>query len=363
MVAFAARRVKKRSFGAVIRQTIGFILLIEAMLVFKLTSAEPPAFQGPGLLKRARVVFVQDPEAISAFEPRAERLGPMVERGLVTLTGRNSASEAWQSLMSTQEVVGIKVLSAPGKTSGTRPAVAGAVIHSLLAAGFPPEQIIVWDKHLADLRLAGFQELVQRYGVRLAGSVDEGYDRKAEYETPLIGKPVWGDYEFGKSGEGVGRKSFVSKLVTLQITKIVHVTPLLNHNLTGVSGNLFGLAFGSVDNTIRFESGPKHLATAIPEIYALPQLGDRVVLNIVDALICQYQGEETMLLHRSAMLGQLRFSLDPVALDVLSIEELNRQRRLKEIPAVTSNFQVYTNASDLELGVSDLRKIDLIRVP
>ncbi len=118
-----------------------------------------------------------------------------------------------------------------------------------------------------------------------------------------------------------------------------------------------------MDNTLRFESGPQHLAAAIPEIYAQPQLSDRVVLNIVDALICQYQGEEQMLLHYSTMLGQLRFSADPVALDILSIDELNRQRELSKIPAVTSNFQIYTNASLLELGVSDLQKIDLIRVP
>ena len=143
----------------------------------------------------------------------------------------------------------------------------------------------------------------------------------------------------------------------------INVTPMLNHNLTGVSGNLFGLAFGSVDNSIRFESGPKHLADAIPEIYALPQVGDRVVLNIVDALICQYQGEERMLLHYSTMLRQLRFSMDPVALDVLSIDELNRQRQLAKIPPVTSNAEIYSNASLLELGVSDLQKIDLIRTP
>jgi len=54
---------------------------------------------------------------------------------------------------------------------------------------------------------------------------------------------------------------------------------------------------------------------AVPEIYALPVLSDRVALNIVDALICQYQGEERSLLHYTAALNQLRFSRDPVALE------------------------------------------------
>ncbi|MBI2950175.1 MAG: DUF362 domain-containing protein [Verrucomicrobia bacterium] len=338
-------------------------VFMATMLALAPASAESPSFPGPGQAKRARVVIAEDPQAMIVFDPQPERIEGLVRRGLSAMTGRGHAAAAWRSLMSTQEVVGIKVLSGLGKTSGTRPAVVGAVIKGLLEAGFAPKQIVVWDKHLVDLRLAGFCDLANQYGVQVAGSADEGYDENTFYDASLIGKLVWGDVEFGRKGEGIGRKSFVSKLLTQRITRIINVTPLLNHNLTGVSGNLFGLAFGSVDNTIRFESGPKHLGEAVPEIYALPQLGDRVVLNIVDALICQYQGEETMRLHDSSMLRQLRFSTDPVALDVLSIDELNRQRELSKIPPVTSNFQIYTNASLLELGVSDLKRIDLIRVP
>ena len=115
----------------------------------------------------------------------------------------------------------------------------------------------------------------------------------AFYDTALLEKQlVWGDHDFGKNTETAGRRSYVSNLITHRLTKIINVTPLLNHNLAGVSGNLFTLAMDSVDNTIRFESSPDHLAQAVPEIYALESVGDKVVLNIVDALVCQYQGEE-----------------------------------------------------------------------
>jgi hypothetical protein len=287
----------------------------------------------------------------------------MVNRGLLNLTGKDTAAEAWRTFVSTQDVVGIKVFSASGTTSGTRPAVVSAIVQSLLSAGLPPKQIVVWDKHLADLRSAGFFDLAERFGVRVAGSAEEGYDETVSYESPLLGKLVWGDHEFGKKGEGVARRSFVSKLITQKMTKIINVTPLLNHNMAGVSGNLFGLAFGSVDNAFRFESSGERLATAIPEIFALPELGDRVVLSIVDALICQYQGEEKTSLHYSTMLGQLRFSKDPVALDVLSIQELNRQRLAARIPGTTTNLLIYTNASLLEIGISDPAKIDVLTVP
>ena len=198
------------------------------------------------------------------FNPQPEKAAAMTLRGLTNLTGQATVTNAWHSLVSTQDIVGLKVFSTPGATSGTRPAVVEAVVKSLLAAGLPPKQILVWDKRLSDLRLAGYFELAERYGVRVAGSAEAGYDEKVFYETALLGQLVWGDLEFGKKGEGVGRKSFVSKLVTEQMTKIINITPLLNHNLAGVSGNLWGLALGSVDNTLRFrKSSPcRNWATA-----------------------------------------------------------------------------------------------------
>ena len=311
----------------------------------------------------ARVVSVCDPEATDAFRPRPEVVRRMVNRAITNLTGKIGVKEAWLSLVSTQDVVGVKVYSVPGPNSGTRPAVAAAVVEGLLAAGLPPKHIILWDKQATDLRLAGYYDLAARYGVRVEGSAQAGYDEKVFYDTALLGNLVWGDFEFGQKGPGIGRKSFVSKLVSRDITKIVNITPLLNHNLAGVSGNLYTLAIGSVDNLARFESDAGRLATAIPEIYAMTNLSDHVVLSIVDALICQYEGEERGLLHYSTVLNELRLSRDPVALDVLSLQELERQRQAANAPSGKTNQDLYSNAALLELGVSDPKRIQVENVP
>lgn len=312
----------------------------------------------------ARVIIVEDLEATAVFIPNYPRVQAMVNRGLTNLTGRGSLPEAWLSLVSTNDTIGIKVFSTPGPNSGTRPAVARAVAEGLLEAGVPPAKVVIWDKHLIDLRLAGYVDLAKQLGIRAAASSQSGYDEKTFYETALIGNPLWGDLEFGRKVEGTGRKSFVSKLLTTELTKVINVTPLLNHNLAGVSGNLYGLAIGSIDNTLRFESEADRLATAIPEAYALPALGDHVALNIVDGLIAQYEGGERGLLHYSATLNQLRFSKDPVALDVLSVQELDRLRKAAHAPpTVHTNTDLYYNASLLELGVSDLKKIHVEKLP
>ena len=283
----------------------------------------------------------------------------MVNRGIKELTGKNDVKSAWQTIVSPKDVVGLKVYSGPGANSGTRPAVVEAVVQGLLEAGIPATNIIVWDRRLVDLRVANFSYLAEHYNIRLAGSADAGYDDKVFYDNEVPGTLIAGDLDFDRSGAVTGRKSYVSKLLTGSITKIISIAPLLNHNLAGVCGNLYGLTMGSVDNTERFLHNGKLLATAVPEIYALPALSDHVALSITDALIGQYLGEELSLLHFSNERNQIWFSKDPVALDVLAVQELDRERQIAQMPSSGENPMLFQNAALLELGVSDLPKIRL----
>jgi len=318
----------------------------------------------PGSYAHVQVLSVEDSAAISNFQANAEIVQNMTDRGITSFTGKTNSAEAWRSLVSTQDVVGIKVFSEPGMLSGTRPAVAAAVVHGLLDAGLPPQNIIIWDRHDYDLRAAGFFQLAAQLGVRAAGSAESGYDPTNFYlpDSAVIGELVWGDLEFGQTNGIVGRKSFVSKLVSRQITKIVSLAPLLNGEDTGVCGHLYSLALGSVDNTRRFEGDPDRLATAVPEIYALPALGDRVVMNITDALIGQYEGGARGLLHYSSVPDQLWFSRDPVALDMLAIKELDRERRAFAAPESRPNLELYANAALLQLGENNLAKIHVEKI-
>jgi hypothetical protein len=346
-----------------LRHVWPFWCAILAVLTLLRARADSPSTTGAQ--PRTRVVIVHDPRATDEFSARPEVVHAMVDCGVTNLTGKATVSEAWRSLISTQgvsglakEIVGIKVDSAPGPNSGTRPAVVAGIVEGLLAAGVPAKHIVVWDRQITDLRLAGYSDFATRYGIRIAASAQEGYDDKAPgYDNPILGNLVSGDLEFGAKGDRIGRKSYYSKLVTREITKIISVTPLLNHNYASVSGHLYGLSMGSVDNIMRFDTDAGRLARAVPEIYAQPVLSDHVVLNVTDALICQYEGGESVLLHYSATLNELRFSKDPVALDALSVRDLARLRKGAGAPLVEPNLDLYSNAALLELGVSDLKHI------
>lgn len=318
----------------------------------------------PNLPPHAQVVRVENAGAITDFQANDAVVQGMVDCGLTNLTGQATVTTAWRSLVSTQEIIGIKVFSEPGMLTGTRPAVVAAVIHGLLAAGVLPTNIIIWDKHESDLRTAGFFRIAAQFGVRAAGGLEAGWDPTNFYrpDTAIIGNLIWSDLEFGQTNLDTGRRSFFSKLVSRQMTKIISIAPLLNQEDAGVCGQLYGLALGSVDNTRRFESDSFRLANAVPEIYARPLLGDRVVLNITDALIGQYEGGARSLLHYSYVLNQLWFSRDPVALDMLSIKELDRERRTFDAPQFRPNLELYSNAHLLQLGENDLTKIHVEKI-
>jgi hypothetical protein len=344
------------------KRQIPLLLLGAFALWMAALDAQAAPFSPPGPTNQAQVFAAQDSMATTAFKPDAQRVHALVNSTLTNLTGINSVPAAWRSLVGTNDTIGIKVYSSPGAAVGTRPDVVAAVVEGLIAAGVPTNKLIIWDRYAAHLRHAGFYELQSRYGVRVEGAVEAGFDSGSFYDTALLGNLVYGDLEFGQKDENAGRKSFISRLVSGEITKIINVSPLLNHNSASVTGHLFSLALGSSDNIIRFESSPGRLATAVPELYALPALGDRVALNITDALLAQYQGEDRGMLHYTVALNEIRMSRDPVALDVLAAQDLERLRRFRSDVELPVNWDLYKNAALLQLGVADPKHINVTTV-
>lgn len=152
-------------------------------------------------------------------------------------------------------------------------------------------------------------------------------DPDKTYESPILGRLVAGDLEFDRTDKNkVSRRSHVTRLLTARITKIVSVAPVLSHSVTAVHGHLAGLAFASVDNTLRFANDAGLLAEAVPDICALDDLMPKVVLGVGDALVCQYRGEDQPMLHYAVPLNELRFSRDLVALDALALENITQAR-------------------------------------
>ena len=333
-----------------------------AALAWRATAADftPPTSAS----EPSRVVIAQGDDLLDAYLPDDARVAAVFNMGQLQFTRTTNLLAAWRSLVTTNDTVGIKVYCKPGPYCGTRPAVVAAITRGLISAGLPPDKIIIWDKNEDDLRASGFNALGKNLGVRVASAVEAGFDPKTYYlpDTPIVGMLVWGDLEFGQTNREAGRRSFVTKLITDQITKIISVAPLINENNAGVCGHFYSLALGSVDNTRRFEGDPDRLSVALPEIIALPSVGDHVILNVTDALLGQYQGGPAGYLQYATVLNQIWFSRDPVALDTLSLKELAREANTFGTRPAPADSEIYTNATLLELGNNDPARIKIERV-
>jgi len=319
-------------------------------------------FSMPAAVTGKPIVVVSDPGAVYNLQPQPDRVQAMVSRAITELVQSSSAELAWSTLVNSNDVVAIKVVSSPGPNTGTRLSVVQAVVKGLLSAGVMATNIIVWDHSEADLRRAGYGVLTSAFGITLAGALQSGYDPSESYTFALVTGLRYGDLEFGKTGEGVGRRSFVTKLLGPRVTQIISIAPASNKQSTGVTGHIYSMTLGSLDNTWRFESNPSTLSWALPEIYAMRSIGDRVVLCITDALICQYEGEDTTLLHYSAVANELYFGTDPVALDLLALQLLAKQRRSYASAEAKPDLNTYRNAALLQLGVDDLDQVPIKRV-
>jgi hypothetical protein len=338
------------------------VILTVAALLGQAVAAD--SFTPASTNSASRVVVAQGDGLLNAYLPDDARVAAVFNLGLLQLTRSPNVAAAWRSLVSTNDCVGIKVFAKPGPYCGTRPAVVAAIARGLITAGVPPANIIIWDKDSTDLWMAGFFNLAGKLGVRVSAAADAGYDPATFYlpDTPVVGMLAWNDLEFGQTNRDAGRRSFVTKLITRQITRIISVAPLINENSAGICGHFYSLGLGSVDNTRRFDGDADRLAVALPEIMALPSVGDHVALDVTDALLGQYQGGPASFLQYSTVLNQIWLSNDPVALDVLGLKELAREAKTFGSRALPVNSEIYTNAALLELGADDPATIQIEKV-
>jgi len=315
-------------------------------------------------LPRARIHSVSDARATSAFIPEPSIVRALVDRGLMALSGKTNLAAAWRVWVQPTDVVGFKVLSAPGALTGTRPAVVEALVDSLIRSGHSASKIVIWDRQARDLKASGFQTLADRLGIRCVATTDAGWDALQFYESAVQGKLVFGDLEFGKGDRFVvGRRSHVSRLLTKEVTRIIPVTPILTHHSGGIYGHLLSLAFGSVDNMYRFESDPGRTEEAVPEICALDDLMPKVAFGVTDALVGQVRGDDKARLHDTIALNELRFGADLVALDIATLADVTAARKAYPIDGERAlRTDLFVNAELLELGVAQTNRIEILKV-
>ena len=226
---------------------------------------------------------------------------------------------------------------------------------SLFSAGVLRKQIVIWDRFKAHLLNAGYPIKTDEGDVRTLASdmEDIGYDDEVFYET---------EKDSIARRENESTRSRYSRIITKMVDVVINVPVLKQHDMSGVSGCLKNMAFGSVDNTRRFHGRPLYCNPAIAEIFENKVLKDKVVLNIVDGLLASYDHGPTYHEKTAWQFGGMFVSADPVVLDVLILQTVNQKREEMGLTPISKFANHISTASSLELGNSSLEQVNLQKI-
>jgi hypothetical protein len=312
---------------------------------------------------KSRVVLVRDPSAVNNYSVDAAKVQALVATGIRSLTGESNEAAAWRHFASSNDVVGIKISSQCGPLQSTRRAVVEAIGSGLRAAGVSPTNLYVFDRDPIQMQAAGYRLSSGTNSTQVVSVIDgTGWDGNVYFQNNLAGKLIWGDLLFGKADDVLSKRSHLPKLVTGTITRLINIPVLQDNDACGLAGCLYNLSLGMVDNTRRFETLGQRGDPMIAEICAMPQLRDKLVLNIMDGLIAGFAGGPGFKPQYSWSDGALYFSTDPVAVDSLCLDAIDARRREDKITLAAPRAVYIAAANHIGLGQSDRARIDLVEI-
>jgi hypothetical protein len=293
--------------------------------------------------------------------------------------------QSFNLFFNNKDVIGIKVNPVGAGLISTRLELVDVIIDWLVANGMKRKNIIIWDRFDYMLKDAGFTP--ERYpGIGIEGlqTMDESaaeatiegenpdnsrwLDQKGHHVSEgNFDKDVfyWADVEGPKDlpylNQHVfnGKYSYFGKLLTKKLTKIINV-PVFKNTGNGISIATKNLGYGSICNTNRLHR-PLFFDVCV-EVLAFHVIRDKLMMNITDGLISQYDGGPMANAKFTYPMNTLFFATDPFASDRVCQDIIVKKR--KSMNVKVNEHPVYTEylqyAEKLGLGIGHLEKIDHI---
>lgn len=315
-------------------------------------------FGFPSALPKSHVVEVFHPDAVGQNRLVEEFIvRNMLHRGLVNLTGKetNPLSE----FIKPENVVGLKINCLGRAMLYTHKELINAMISELKSIGVKENNIIVWDRFHHHMTSCGFVMNDTAEGVRYMAT--EQRDPAVTYFDP--------EYVYRSDSDEAGRRddngneSRFSSLFTTTCDKIINLAILKDHALAGITLCLKNIAYGICNNNARFH-GPEYIGEFIADVYSLPEVREKIVLNIVDGLEgCYNNGPVPSYEEDLFTPNKIWLSRDPVALDSIGLEVIEAKRAEMGYPPL-AEIRPGTNHIELaaETGLGNYRFNDMNRI-
>jgi len=292
--------------------------------------------------KKSKVIIVRNKGVVnSTGEINQEIIKNMLNEAMKKLAGNELIKSCWQRYFSKEDIVGIKVNCIAGQGLSTNPELVNAIIWGLLLAGVKEDNIIIYDRGTRELEKAKFKINTNK-GIKCYGNDAVGYN----WEPTIIGSV----------------SCCFSKIVSEQVTAIINVPVLKDHELSGVSLSLKN-HFGSINNPNKYHGN--NCDPYIADLNSHPLIKNKTRLIICDAITALYNGGPGYKKAWSWDYRGLLVSTDPVALDYVGtqiIEEMRREKKMKSLEECGRPAKHIATAANLGLGTDKPEEIEIVQI-
>ena len=198
------------------------------------------------------------------------------------------------------------------------------------------------------------------------------YDAVWFYDSPLPQRfsPIFAEKDAMEQTKGVkstttkdeDRKSFLATPLFLEADFWINLPVYTDHPVLGVNGSLVNATLWNASNTARFFRSNASAPAAVAEMAAIPEIRLTWAFTIVSLERYQFIGGPFFNSLYSAAEPVLWLSADPVMLDALMLDRINRWRRRSGFQPVSDEIHTLDYAEQLKIGSADTAKVKLIHL-
>lgn len=309
---------------------------------------------GPPFASDGKVVEVHSAGVLGAYigSPwNRYPVDPVVVRNMLdtALGALAGTATPWRTLLDPlpanldELTIGLKV-NTLGSHLCTAPELLKAVVDSLKQElGLPAERIVVWDRTQQELDVFADLGLSSAaLGATVQGTCASASD------------PSGPGYDEAMCGAVAGKAPQLSRIHTKLTSFTINCPLLKRHTASGVTGAMKNV-YGIIHNPADYHLPGLH--TALPQLYALPLVGPRIRLNILDALNT-VAFADTSSTSDSAP-ARILVSKDPVAIDSRGFDLINQVRVAKSQKPVAPGAVAWLDNADGVLGLKSYNLVSL----
>lgn len=270
--------------------------------------------------------------------------------------------------------VGLKIYTDSGEGLETPIPLVQGVIAALERRGFAKHNIFLVGLNQMRLRMSGYLPSLVTGQTPFEGNpvyvLESGryYDPVWFYPSPLpdrfdpiIARQETKDYD-SRSTTEQDRKSFLATPLFLDADFWINLPVYTDHEVLGVNGALVNATLWNASNTARFFHSPANAAAAVAEMSAIPELRETWIFTIASLQVYQYMGGPFFNSLYTASEPLVWLSADPVMMDALMRDRMNRWRRRNGFADISDEIRTLEFAESLGVGSTRIQNAIIIPV-